>query len=144
MRRCYYLRRSAGFTLIEMVLVVTIIGILATALVIQATQKTRDARRARALLDMSALEGATDTYIADNDAAPPNLAALSREPSPAPINWNGPYLKKRVDKDPWGYDYVYIVPGRYNKDSYDLICYGADGKPGGAGYDADITNYDEE
>jgi len=144
-------KRSAGFTLVELVLVVTIIAILAGAVVLQASNSARHARRVRALQDIRTLESALDIYAIHNSTPPitqQGLAALSQKPTsaPIPINWNGPYIKKRIAHDPWGHEYVYRYPAQENPDvkSYDLVCYGADGQPGGEDDDADITNFEEE
>jgi general secretion pathway protein G len=140
--------RSAGFTLIELVIVVTIITILATALTVEAGKRIKAARRARAVQDIRVLETALDSYAADNIDPPTTqqgLRALIVKPTSAPVpsNWNGPYLKKRsVPKDPWGREYVYRYPGQSNPDTYDLICYGHDGQPGGDDDDADISSGD--
>jgi general secretion pathway protein G len=150
-RRAVYPERSRrGFTLIELVLVVTIIAILAGAIVIQATSRAKTARRARALMDMHTLEVNLDIYTADNGAPPTTqqgLAALLTKPTtpPVPLNWNGPYIKG-LKKDPWAQDYVYHYPAESNpdKESYDLICYGSDRQPGGEGDGEDITNYETE
>jgi len=143
--------RSRGFTLIELVVVMTIITILAGAVAIQVTNRIRHARRARAVQDIQTLETAVDLYTADNGYSPTTqqgLHALIRQPSspPAPHNWNGPYLKNRtsVPKDPWQNEYVYRCPGQSNPDGYDLLSYGADGGPGGTDDAADITNVDLE
>jgi general secretion pathway protein G len=136
--------RQLGFTLIELVVVMSIIAILAGAIALNITHRVNDARRARAVTDIKNLETAADLYIADNGDPPPDLQALASKPSPAPLNWNGPYLKKKLTKDPWGHEYVYRYPGQLNPDSYDIICYGKDGKPGGQGVDEDITNAVEE
>jgi general secretion pathway protein G len=143
------IRRSAGFTLVELVLVVTIIAILAGAVMVQATNRTKMARRARALEDIRVFELALDMYTADSGAPPTTqqgLVALRKKPTSAPVprNWNGPYIKKAVPKDPWGNEFVYRSPGQQNPDGYDVICYGADGQPGGEDDDADITNFEEE
>lgn len=143
--------RRSGFTLIELVLVVTIIAILAGAVVVQASKQTRKARRARALSDIRSLETALDIYTADNNTPPTTqqgLEALRKRPtsSPVPRNWDGPYIKKPVGRDPWGNPYVYRYPAQQNPDpeGYDLICYAADGQPGGDGDAADITNFGDE
>ncbi len=138
-------RAGAGFTLVELVVVMSIIAILAGAVVLQVTRRVEDAKRARALQDISTLETALDLYAADNGAPPTTqqgLQALRTKPSspPQPHNWNGPYLKKDVPKDPWGHDYVYRSPGQLNPDSYDIISYARDGQPGGTGPDEDLTN----
>ncbi len=141
--------RDRGFTLIELVVVMTIIAILAGALTINFVNRRKMAKRTRALQDMVTIETALDLYAADNGSAPTTeqgLEALITKPSsaPAPENWNGPYLKKRtVPSDPWNNEYVYRSPGEYDPEGYDLICYGEDGKPGGTSeWDLDITNYD--
>jgi general secretion pathway protein G len=141
--------RVAGFTLIELVLVVTIIAILAGAVTVEAGKRIKLARRARGLEDIRVLEMAFDSYAADNGNPPTSqqgLASLRQKPTSAPVprNWNGPYIKKSVPKDPWGNDYVYRYPGQENPEGYDLICYGADGQPGGEDDDADITNFEEQ
>jgi len=142
--------RSRGFTLVELVVVMTIITILAGAVAIQVTNRIRYAKRARAVQDVCTLETALDLYAADNGYAPTTqqgLDALRTKPSsdPQPQNWNGPYVKKRVPTDPWGSEYVYRCPGQLNPDGYDLISYGEDSRPGGDNeYTADITNADEE
>jgi len=139
-----------GFTLVELVVVMTIITILAGAVAIQVTNRIRHAKRARAVQDIYTLETALDLYAADNGNSPTTqqgLEALRNEPSsaPAPQNWNGPYVKKAVPADPWGSEYVYRNPGQLNPDSYDLISYGEDGRPGGDNeFTADITNADEQ
>jgi general secretion pathway protein G len=143
-----YVGRGAGFTLIELVLVVTIIAILAGAVTVEAGKRIKLARRARALEDIRVLEIALDSYAADNGNPPTSqqgLASLRQKPTSAPVprNWNGPYIKKGVPKDSWGNDYVYHFPGQENPEGYDLICYGADGQPGGEDDDADITNFEE-
>jgi len=140
-----------GFTLVELVLVVTIIAILAGAVVLQASNTAKHARRVRAVQDISTLESAVDIYAIHNGASPTTqqgLAALWQKPTgaPAAINWNGPYVKKKITKDPWGNDYIYRCPAQENPDQkgYDLICLGADGQPGGDDDNADITNFDEQ
>jgi len=141
--------RRAGFTLIELVLVVTIIAILAGAVTVEAGKRIKLARRTRALEDIRVFELALDSYAADNGAPPTtqqSLAALQSKPTspPVPNNWNGPYIKKKsVPRDSWGNDYVYRYPGQENPEGYDLVCYGADGQPGGEDDAADITNYEE-
>jgi general secretion pathway protein G len=90
---------------------------------------------------MDALEKALDQYRLDTRRYPDNeqgLQALVTRPGNSP-DWNGPYLKKAVPNDAWGSAYVYRAPGQ--KGDYDLISYGRDGKPGGSGEDADITNW---
>ncbi|MCJ7823060.1 MAG: type II secretion system major pseudopilin GspG [Armatimonadetes bacterium] len=142
-------RRESGFTLIELVVVMTIIAILAGAVTLQIVNRTKFAKRTRAIQDIATLSSAVDLYAADNGQPPTTeqgLAALRSKPGspPVPKNWNGPYIK-RAPKDPWGQDYVYRFPGQLNPDGYDVISYGEDEKPGGEGeYNADITNSEED
>ncbi len=129
-----------GFTLIELMLVVIIIGVLSAMVVPRLVGRSEQARVAAAIADIeSNISVALDLYELDNGTYPPDLEALRREPSPAPPNWNGPYLKKKP-KDPWGEEYNYEYPGEHNKGSYDLWSYGPDRAAGG---DNDVTNWEE-
>jgi general secretion pathway protein G len=137
--------RNGGFTLIELVVVMTIIAILAGAVVLQVTNRTEHAKRARAIQDIATFETALDLYKIDNGSPPTTeqgLQALRTKPNDA-TNWNGPYIKK-PPIDPWGTEYVYRYPGQLNPDSYDVISYAKDKKPGGTNeFDEDVTNAEE-
>lgn len=136
----------AGFTLMELVVVMTIIAILAGAVMIRVTQNIQHAKRATALADIQTLDTALGIYEANNGDAPSEqqgLGALVTKPTtpPEPTNWQGPYLKsKAVPKDPWGHEYVYKVTG---EGQYEVFSYGKDGQAGGTGYDADVTRDQE-
>lgn len=135
--------RNRGFTLIELVVVMTIIAILATAVTLEIVNRVEDGRRTRALSDIKTYSTALDLYAADNGQPPTTqqgLDALRNKPasSPQPRNWNGPYVRE-IKLDPWGNDYVYRCPGQLNPDGYDLISYASDGRPGGTGKDEDVT-----
>jgi len=142
--------RDRGFTLIELVVVMTIIAILAGAVAVQVTNRINHARRTRAIQEITTFETALDFYTADNGNPPTTeqgLQALITKPTSAPVpqNWNGPYLKNRrsVPKDPWQNEYVYLCPGQQNPDGYDVASYGPDGQPGGTGdWASDIANYE--
>lgn len=137
-------QNERGFTLIEIMIVVVIIGVLATMVVPRLTGRTEGARRAAAEADIKAnISVALDLYELDNGRFPSTeqgLDALLKKPSanPEPPNWNGPYLKGGVPKDPWGQPYHYVFPGQNNERGYDLSTYGPDGAEGG---DDDIVNW---
>lgn len=132
-------RKNKGFTLVELMLVVIIIGILVAMVVPRLVGRTEQARVAAARADIEANIGsALDLYELDNGAYPKNLEALLVKPADEP-NWKGPYLRK-MSKDPWGNRYVYKCPGTHNVD-YDLYSYGKNGAEGGGD---DITSWGEE
>jgi len=136
--------RSRGFTLIEIMVVVIIIGLLAAVIVPQVISKVDEARVAKAKQDIQSLETALTMFRLDNSKYPTTdqgLAALVQQPTDPTIrHWRpGGYLQ-RVSKDPWGNDYQYVYPGTHGKE-YDLYTLGADGQPGGEGVDADIGNW---
>jgi len=135
---------TKGFSLIEILLVIVIIGVLAAMVVPNFSGQGEKARRAAAVTDIEVnLSTALDLYELDNGRYPTTdhgLSALLDEPtaSPAPKNWNGPYLKKKkIPKDPWGQPYVYVSPGTHNTDDYDLSSLGPDGVES----DDDISNW---
>ena len=135
------LRKSSGFTLIEIMVVIVILGVLAALVVPNVMGKAGEARMKAARVDLKGIETALDLYRMDNFSYPSTdqgLEALVSKPSgfPEPKNWNQPYLKK-APKDPWGNPYEYIAPG--TNGPYDLFSLGADGKPGGEGEAADIS-----
>lgn len=137
---------SRGFTLIEMLVVITVIAILASLVTPMVFRNVGDAKLSAARAQVEVFGLALDAYRLDNDYYPSTaqgLEALRRGPSgsPAARNWRGPYLKKAVPPDPWGRSYIYRSPGDSNPDTYDLLSLGRDGTPGGAGEDADITSW---
>ncbi len=124
--------------------VVVILGILASVVVPRIMDNPDKARVAKARTDIKALESALDIYRLDNFAYPSTdqgLEALINKPEDAP-NWkSGGYVKK-LNKDPWGNDYLYLSPGEYGE--IDIYSLGADGAPGGSGPNADIGSWDVE
>jgi general secretion pathway protein G len=138
------MRKQSGFTLIEIMVVVVIIGILASVVVPRIMDNPDKARTAKAKNDIRALESALELYRLDNYVYPTTdqgLEALVTRPtgSPEPKNWkSGGYIKK-LNKDPWGNDYLYLSPGE-NGD-VDIFSYGADGVSGGEGPNSDIGSW---
>ncbi len=134
-----------GFTLIEIMLVVLIIGILAALAVPRLVGRSQEARVTAAKADIdSNISVALDMYELDNGNYPTTeqgFAALVQKPSgsPTPANWNGPYLKK-IPKDPWGHAYVYKCPGDVNTAGFDLFSPGPDGVEANAD---DVTNWEK-
>ena len=137
-------RLNKGFTLIELMLVIIIIGTLAAWVVPRLSGRAEQARITAARADVSSnLPLALDLYEMDNGAYPSTeqgLTALLQEPSvpPLPKNWSGPYLKKQPI-DPWANQYRYVSPGIRNKQDYDLYSFGKDGVEGG---EDDIGNWE--
>lgn len=135
------MQKNSGFTLIEIMLVVIIISVLAAMVVPRLTGRGEQARVSAARADIEAnLGSALDLYELDNGAYPTTLQglrALVEAPSEAD-NWSGPYLQKQqLPKDPWGQEYQYVSPGKYNTGSYDLYSFGPDGAEG----NDDIANW---
>ncbi|WP_028241686.1 type II secretion system major pseudopilin GspG [Stutzerimonas azotifigens] len=135
-----------GFTLIEIMVVVVILGILAALVVPQVMNRPDQAKVTVAKGDIKAIAAALDMYKLDNFSYPSTqqgLQALVQRPSgnPQPKNWNRDGYLKRLPKDPWGNDYQYLSPG--TQGPYDLYSLGADGKQGGSDLNADIGNWDQ-
>lgn len=138
-----------GFTLIEVMVVVIILGILASLIVPKFMGRADEAKIVKAKVDISAIETAVKLYKLDNGVYPSTeqgLLALIEKPETGtiPTKWpDGGYLEKgKIPKDPWGNHYIYLSPGLHG--DYDIISYGADGAPGGEGIDQDINNWEIE
>lgn len=139
-------RQRAGFTLIEMLVVVAIIATLGALVGPSLLRSVGDSKAGAARSQIEAYALALDAYRLDNDAYPSSdqgIEALRTRPAGGepPRNWRGPYLTKVVAPDPWGRPYVYLSPGRANPLSYDLYSLGRDGRVGGEGEDADLTSW---
>lgn len=133
---------AAGFTLLELLVVVVIIGLLASFVAPRYFGQVGKSEVTTAKAQIDALGTALDQYRLDTGRFPSTelgLNALVQKPADE-TKWNGPYLRKSVPLDPWGKSYVYRVPGEKGVD-YDLVSLGKDGQPGGTGAAADITNY---
>ncbi len=140
------MKRRAGFTLLELLVVVIILGLLAALVGPRLIGRVGRAKTEIAKSQIALLEAALDQYRLDMGRYPSTeegLEALITPPADEEQkkNWRGPYLKKKkIPLDPWGRPYQYRFPGEHG--DYDLWSYGADGQPGGEGENADITNWD--
>lgn len=141
----------SGFTLIEIMAVVIIIGMLTGVVGFQIFQQVDKGRVTTARTQISTLEGVLELYRMDNGKFPTTeqgLAALVQEPSSDPVPRNYPrggYLNRgRVPDDPWNNPYQYEAPGQNNEHAFDLWSLGSDGNPGGEDVDADIGNWTED
>jgi general secretion pathway protein G len=137
-------RRNRGFTLIEIMVVVVILGILAAVVVPRIMDRPDDARIAKARQDIRVLESSLNLYKLDNFNYPSTqqgLESLVSQPSgePQARNWKSGGYIKQLPKDPWGNDYQYLNPGV--KGEFDIFSLGADNRPGGEGAAADIGNW---
>ncbi|NKC12981.1 MAG: type II secretion system protein GspG [Gammaproteobacteria bacterium] len=146
-RRDGALPGQGGFTLIEVMIVVVILGILASIVVPRIMGRPDEARLVKVRADIRAMESALELYRLDNfnyPTANQGLSALVERPTSAPLaeNWKeGGYLD-RLPVDPWGQPYQYVQPGLHGP--FDLYSFGADGRPSGQGINADVGNWETE
>jgi len=134
-------RYKAGFTLLELLVVLVILGLLVGYVAPRFFGQVGKSEVKVAKAQIKALEDALDQYRLDVGSYPTSeqgLAALNTQPT-GEARWQGPYLKKAVPNDPWGNPYLYRVPGEHGE--LDLTSLGKDGQPGGAGEAADINNW---
>ncbi len=133
--------KTGGFTLLELLVVMVIIGLLAGLVAPRYFSQVGKSEVKVAHAQIAAFDSALDQYRLDVGHYPdtdPGLASLLERPAGEP-RWAGPYLKKQIPPDPWGNAYVYRMPGEHGE--YDLFSFGSDGRPGGSGEAADITNW---
>jgi general secretion pathway protein G len=140
----YGSRDQDGFTLLEMIVVLAIIALIAGLIVPSVIGRPDEARVTVTRADLRAISNALELYRLDNQVYPTTeqgLAALVNRPSlsPVPPNWHSEGYLAQAPVDPWGNPYMYRQPGQHGR--YDLMSYGSDGKPGGDGNAADITNW---
>lgn len=132
--------RDRGFTLMELLVVLVIVGLLAAFVGPLLYQRISPAKQTAAARQIESFMTALDTYLVDVGRFPTTeqgLAALRKDPGEA--GWNGPYLRKEVPLDPWSQPYVYRAPGRSG--GYEIISYGADGLEGGTDEAADVESW---
>ncbi|HYP85390.1 type II secretion system major pseudopilin GspG [Variovorax sp.] len=135
-------RRLRGFTLLELLVVMVIIGLLAAYVAPRYFSQVGKSEVRSAQAQIDGLRKALDTYRLDTGAYPTTeqgLAALNARPANT-AKWSGPYLQRPVPLDPWGKPYQYKAPGAH--DEFDLFSFGKDGQPGGTGDAADITSWE--
>ncbi len=134
------LRTARGFTLVELLVVMVIIGLLAALVAPRLFPKLGKGKQAAAKAQIELIGQALDHYRLDTGHYPTTEQGLNAlVTNPGVDKWQGPYLKKGLPLDPWGKSYVYQYPGSHGE--YDLYSYGRDGKPGGDGEDEDIVSW---
>ena len=143
MKRRSRQKRPAGFTLLEIMVVVIIIGVLAATIIPQFMGTTHDAKVSAAKADVSQLENALERFNLHMDRYPTmdeGLKVLVEAPAGEDKKWRGPYIKL-LRHDPWGNPYQYRAPGMHHNTTFDVWSRGADGQDGGEGPNADIGNW---
>jgi len=129
-------KQVSGFTLIELMIVLVILGLLASLVAPKMFSKVGSTKIKTAVAQMQMFQTAIDTYRLDTGDYPANLNELINSKKP---NWDGPYLPKAIPNDPWGHPYQYTVPGE-NGQPFTIMSFGKDGQAGGEGENADIIH----
>jgi general secretion pathway protein G len=135
-------KKSRGFTLIELMVVILILAILAALIVPRVIGRTSQAKTAKAQADEAQLRSFIQQFRLDTGRFPTSdegLQALEVQPSDV-TGWKGPYSDKGIPADPWNNEYILEIPGPEGEDSFSIVTYGADGAPGGTGENADIRD----
>jgi len=133
------LTRSAGFTLIEIIAVLVLIGIIMSVVVTKIGDTVNSGKVKAGIAQMRQLANSVERYSLDNGNPPTSLNDLVSRPSSA-VNWNGPYATEAQLKDPFNHQFQYKMPGSDGRD-YDLVFLGKDGQPGGDGLNKDVGNW---
>ena len=142
MRRILGRFRAGAFTLIELMVVMVILGILATLIMPKILERPEQAKRTKAKVQIESFRSALQQFKLDTGRYPTTaegLEALVTDPGNVKGYQKGGYLDK-APLDPWGNKYVYQCPGKSSRD-FDIVCYGADGQPSGTSHDADIESW---
>ena len=136
-------RKEKGFTIVELLVVITIISLLAVFIAPKMLEVLGKAKMDIAKAQMANIETAIGRFSIDCGRFPDDsegLDVLITPPAELEEKWRGPYLKRSKLLDPWENSYIYVAEGEINPGSFDLVCYGADGQEGGEGDDEDIYN----
>lgn len=145
--KTFFCRRAAGFTLLELLVVLLILGMLAGLVGPRVIDALGSSKSKTAKLQIQQFGQSLELFKLEVGRYPntqESLQALVQAPSGLTTGWNGPYIKsaKSVPKDPWGYEYRYVSPGQHNKD-FDISSLGADNREGGDGENKDVNNWEE-
>lgn len=130
------MNKNKGFSLMELMIVLIILGLLGSLVAPKLFSKVSSSKKKAAVAQMQMFETAIDTYRLDIGTVPANLQELRASSNPS---WDGPYLPKAIPMDPWGKAYIYTIPGQ-NGNPYGIMSYGLDGQPGGNDENMDVIH----